>query len=355
MSRKLNVAIIGQGRSGMGIHGEYMLRDEAKELFNVVAVVDWMEVRRNRAKELWNCDVYENYTDLFGRDDIDLVINSSLSYLHASISTDLLNHGFNVVVEKPFGKYTLECEKAIEAAKKNGKMLSVFQQSRFAPYYEEVKSVIESGVLGKIQQISIKFSGFKRRWDWQCSNRYYAGALLNTGPHPLDQALDLLNTDDMPNVFSVLKIANSSGDAEDYVKLILTYPDRPLIDLEINGVDAYCDHLYDIYGERGSLRAGHTKIEYKYHDACPIPPITFETMTQEDGVSPAFCSEELNWHEVERDIKGTVFVEGTGKYYKNIYNHIVNGEELAIKPEKILQQIRVIELVHAQNPMPTLY
>lgn len=42
-------------------------------------------------------------------------------------------------------------------------------------------------------------------------------------------------------------------------------------------------------------------------------------------------------------------------YYNNIYNHLVNGEELIIKPEKVLQQIRVIELVHAQNPMSTIY
>ena len=355
MGRKLNVAIIGQGRSGMNIHGEYMLRDEAKKLYNVVAVVDWMKERRDRAKETFGCDVYENYTDLFGRDDIDLVINSTFSHYHCAVSEDLLNHGFNVVVEKPFGKFSLECEKVIAAAKKSGKMFSIFQQSRFAPYYEEVKEIIKSGVLGKIEHISIKFSGFKRRWDWQCSNRYYAGALLNTGPHPLDQALDLLDTDDMPNVFSVLKRINSNGDAEDYVKLILTYPDRPLIDLEINGVDGYNDRVYDIYAEKGSLIAGYDKIKYKYHDDKEMPKFTLEPITKEDGITPSMCVEELNWHEVEKDIDGTVFIEGTNKYYENIYNHLVNGEELKIKPEKILQQIRVIELVHAQNPMPTIY
>ena len=37
--RKLNLAIIGQGRSGYSIHGEYLLTEEAKKLFNVVAVV----------------------------------------------------------------------------------------------------------------------------------------------------------------------------------------------------------------------------------------------------------------------------------------------------------------------------
>ena len=48
--KKLNVAIIGQGRSGRDIHGAYFL-SEANKLFNVVAVVDQIEFRRERAKK----------------------------------------------------------------------------------------------------------------------------------------------------------------------------------------------------------------------------------------------------------------------------------------------------------------
>lgn len=351
--KKLNIAIIGQGRSGADIHGKYLLTDEGKSLYNVVAVVDYDEKRRHRAKETYGCDVYENYTQLFERDDIDLVTNASFSFNHAAITEDLLNHGFNVVSEKPFSKYALECERMINAAKKNNVMLSVFQQSRFAPYYERIKEILESGVLGKIHHISIHFSGFSRRWDWQCSNRMYGGALLNTGPHPVDQGLDLLGTDDMPQVFSVLKKINSCGDAEDYAKLILTYPDRPLIDIEICSANAYCDRLYKVYAEKGSLKASVNCIEYKYHDDKPMPELCLNPLTKEDGISPAYCSEELKWNEVKEELTGDAFGVGTAKYYQNIYNHLTNGEELVIKPEKILQQIKVMELVHAQNPMDT--
>ena len=52
MGKKLNVAIIGQGRSGRNIHGRYFLTDEAKELWNIVAVVDSNPDRLARAKEL---------------------------------------------------------------------------------------------------------------------------------------------------------------------------------------------------------------------------------------------------------------------------------------------------------------
>ena len=70
----------------------------------------------------------------------------------------------------------------------------MFQQSHFAPYYEKVKEIINSGKLGNVFEVHFQFSGFSRRWDWQCSSRFYAGNLLNTCPHPMEMALDLLDT-----------------------------------------------------------------------------------------------------------------------------------------------------------------
>ncbi len=353
--KKLNVAIIGQGRSGYDIHGAYLKTDDAKQYFNVVAVVDRLEARREQAKNTWGCDTYCEYTELLDRKDIDVVVNASFSKDHYPITKDLLAHGFNVISEKPFSRYAAECEDMIKTAKENNVMLTVFQQSRLAPYYTKVKEVLDSGVLGKVHHISIKYSGFSRRWDWQCSQRYYGGGLLNSGPHPMDQALDLLDTDDMPQVFSVLRNIHSRGDAEDYAKVILTYPDRPVIDVEVCTADAYNDRIFTVYAENGSLKASGAKIEYKYIDQPDFPELDLETLVKDDGVSAAYCKENYDWKVVEEEITGTAFDAATALYYKNIYDHLTEGAPLVIKPEKILQQIRIAELIHAQNPMPVLY
>ena len=178
MKKRLRLAIIGQGRSGRNIHGKYLLTDP--ERFQVVAVVDAIEERRKRAAEEYGCDVYEKYQDLFSRNDIDFVVNSSFSHFHYPISLDLLNHGFNVLTEKPCAKTPEQVQELIDAGKRNNRMFTVFQQSRFAPYFEKVQSVINSGVLGRLVQISISFSGFSRRWDWQTCQDYNAGSMYNT-------------------------------------------------------------------------------------------------------------------------------------------------------------------------------
>ncbi len=355
--KKLNLAIIGQGRSGRDIHGAYLLTDLAKEMFNVVAVVDAMPERREKAAKEFGCDVYGDYRELFNRNDIDFVVNASFSKDHFPITMDLLNHKMNVLCEKPFCRYAMECEQMIKAAEENGVMLTVFQQARLTAYHQRTKEIIESGKLGKVHQISMRFGSFARRYDWQTSNRFYGGVMLNTGPHPMDQALNFLNIDnnEIPNVFSFIRNINSAGDAEDCAKVILTYPDKPLIDIEINSADAYPEWLYKVTGEKGTLVVTGGKIKGKVYKDKPMPNLDLNPLTKEDGVSPSYCVDPLEWEEFEEELTGDAFTSAVHLYYTNVYNHLTNGEKLIVTTDRILQQIRVMELIHSQNPMPTIY
>ena len=350
--KTLNVAIIGQGRSGRDIHGAYFHTDT--ERFKVVAVVETMEDRRKRAAEEFQCDTYETYQELFGRSDIDLLVNASFSHQHAAITIDLLNHGFNVLTEKPCARTPDEVQETMDAAEKNKRMFAIFQQSRFAPYFEQVQKVLDSGVLGRIVQISINFNGYARRWDWQCCQDHMGGSLYNTGPHPMDQAIMLLNyPEGNPAVFSKMDRVNTFGDAEDYVKVILTAPDRPLIDVEISSCDAFPLYTYKIQGTRGGLKGNMTNIEWKYFIEADAPEQTLiKTPLKKDDGTPAYCSEQLSWIEDSWNVEDAgTFTNATGKLYDMVYNNLVNGEPLIVTPAQVKQQIYVINECHRQNPL----
>ena len=358
--KKLRVAIIGQGRSGRDIHGAYFL-SKANELYEVVAVVDAIEDRRERAAAEFGCPVFADYTELFAmKDQIDLVINSTFSYMHAPITIDLADHGFNVVCEKPFARRASDVDDMIAAGKRNGVMVTAFQQSRYAPYFLKIKELLATGKLGEIIQVSIKFNGFSRRWDWQTSLRFNGGEVMNTGPHPMDQALDLMGYDvEMPTVFSKLGSINVSGDAEDYAKIILTAPGKPLFDIELSKQDAYagCGWLYQIYAKNGSLRAGHKSVEWQWFDPeeKAIPELQLEPLRKPENGYPMYCGETLNWHKETIELSGDPFTSAVHLYYTMIYNHLVNGAELEITAEQVRRQIRVNELIHAQNPLEQKY
>ena len=161
--RKLNLAIIGQGRSGKDIHGKYYISQD-NTLFNVKYVVDADEYRRGVSLERYpGCEVLCDYRELLDKKDIDLVVNATYSDLHYATTKELLENGFNVLVEKPFARSQYECDDLIRIAKSKNLVLAVFQQTFFAPFYQDILRVIESGVLGDILQLSIRYNVFARR------------------------------------------------------------------------------------------------------------------------------------------------------------------------------------------------
>ncbi|MDH7570497.1 MAG: Gfo/Idh/MocA family oxidoreductase [Armatimonadota bacterium] len=346
----LNVGIIGQGRSGRDIHGAHLKKDEK---YRIVAVVDAIEGRRRRAAEEYGCDTYADYRDLLQRKDLDLVVNATFSHQHVPVTKEFLEAGFNVLCEKPLARRAAEVDELIAAAKKSGKVLAIFQQSRYAAYFLKLQEVLRSGVLGRIVQINIAFNGFARRWDWQTLTKYNGGNLLNTGPHPLDQALQLFG-EGMPQVFCRMDRANTFGDAEDHVKLILSGEGHPLIDLEISSCCAYPCFTYNIYGTRGGLKATQSTVEWKYFlpEEAPEQKLIEEPISKEDG-TPAYCREQLTWHSESwkaGDEAGGAFTTAVGAFYNMLYNTLTTGAPLEITPEQVRRQIAVIEECQRQNP-----
>ena len=352
--KKLNVAIIGQGRSGRNIHGTYFL-GEANTQYNVKYVVDADAFRREAAeRDFVGCKAFATYQELFEIKDIDLVVNATYSHMHYPVTLDLLEHGFNVLVEKPFGRTKYECERLIKTAKDKGVVLAVFQQSFYAPYYKFAKKLIADGTLGDIKEVSIRFNAFARRWDWQTLQKNCAGGLYNTGPHPVGFALGFLDFDkDARVVYSKLDRCLTSGDGDDFAKLILEAPGKPVIDVEISSADAYSPYTLKIQGSRGTFQSTAKNYEMTYivDGENPEKPVIEDFLKDENG-KPIYCKEDLIKHVESGEFGGTAFDSGTAGLYNQLYYKITEGREMTVTPEMAAAVISVIETVHAENPLP---
>ena len=352
--KKMRIAIIGQGRSGRNIHGKFF-RNESNDFCEVVCVVEADPARREKAAREYGCDTVEDYTQLFGRTDIDVVVNASFSQMHAPITKDLLEHGFHVLTEKPFGRSYYECMDLIRTAEKHGVTVSVFHQSLYNPAFLKVKEIAESGKLGDILQINLKYSGFARRWDWQTLQSKCAGGLYNTGPHPIGQGLSLIGWD--PNarvVYSSLDRVLTSGDGDDYAKVIIAAPGKPTLDVEVISADAYTgDYVFKVYGSKGTLCATNEAYKMKYVEdfsAYPERPVISTPLSDENG-DPCYCREKLQFTEEKGTVEGSSFSVAVRDFYWMLYNTVMLGKPLDITPQQAAQVIGLIEACHAQNPL----
>lgn len=352
--KKLNLAIIGQGRSGKDIHGGYV-RSELNKYFNLRYVVDKDEIMREHAKEIYpGCETLADYTELFGKKDIDLVTNATYSNEHYAVAKDLLSHGFNVLTEKPFARNYYECMDLIETAKKNNVVLAVFHNTQKAPFFTDAVNKIKEGILGDVKQISIRYNGFARRWDWQTLQKKMGGSAYNTGPHPIALALGFLDFDkDFKVAFSKLDTALTYGDAEDYVKIILTAPNKPIVDIETNSTDAFPDYTLKIQGSKGTLKSTPQAYKLKYIVSGENPDQKLEegTLRNADHM-PIYCSEKLNFHEEEGEYNGNAFSTGTAGIYEDVYYAITEKRPLFVTCEQAAEVVRVLETIHAENPLP---
>ena len=248
--KRIRVGIIGQGRSGRDIHRHlFETQEQLKARFEVVAVADYIPER---------CEIegvtpspefkkYSDYKEMLKDQSIDLIVNSTRSMDHIPVSIEAMEAGHNVVCEKPLARHVADVDKVAEAAKRTGKFFAVFQQSRFRPLFRKCLEVMNSGILGRIVMVKIAYNGFGRRWDWQTIQDMCAGELLNTGPHPLDQAIQFYGDADPEKIVCTMDRANTFGDAEDHIKLLLMGKGHPTIDFEVSRCCMFPGNTYEIY------------------------------------------------------------------------------------------------------------
>ncbi|MCX7591238.1 MAG: Gfo/Idh/MocA family oxidoreductase [Kiritimatiellae bacterium] len=351
--RVFRVGIAGYGRSGCDIHGRWL--KQVPHQYRVVGVADQMKERREDAVRDFGCAVFADYRDLIKNVEMELFVNALPSYLHVRGSLDALRAGCHVGCEKPLAKTVSEFDRVVETARKKRRVFAPFQNSRFDPAFAKVREVIASGVLGEIIHIRMVTSSFARRWDWQTLQKLFGGNLVNTGPHPLDQALVLFGPR-KPKVFSVLKsIQPCGGDADDFALVTLYGKNAPVVEVVISSYLAYpAGSRYMVNGVYGGLAGDSEKLEWRYYDPTTAP----QHPKPQPGVwsdQRRYCQEKLEWKtETWTRPAGPVtgFDINSKGFYDNLYEVLAHGAELVVKPAEVRRQIAVFEECRRQNPLP---
>jgi predicted dehydrogenase len=344
-SDQIRVGIAGLGRSGWDIHAK--LLEPLADHYQVVAVVDADEKRRQEAVDRFDCQAYVEYDELLADPAVELVVVSLPSFLHADGSIAALETGKHVICEKPMATSLADADRMIAAAERTGKVLTVFQQRRYNPDFVKVRTVINSGLLGRIVQIRLTESRFSRRWDWQTLQKFGGGSLNNTGPHFLDMALQLFGDAYPDEVFCQLERTLTLGDADDHVKVVLKGKNAPTLDIELSSCCAYPGDTWNIMGTKGGLAGSTRQLRWKWVEWETQPPRELDLKPTPDR---SYNRDELTWNEDSWDVAADTS-PGYPAFYHDLYATIRHGQPLAITPASVRRVMWVQEECHRLCPL----
>lgn len=335
----IRVGIAGLGRAGWSIHA---LGIEAHPSFHLAAVTDTEPERRHEAVERFGCRAYDSYEALVGDPDVELMVVATPSHLHAPMVCAALNTGKHVLVDKPMALSLPEADAMIEAARRSGKILTVFQIRRLDPDFLKIQEILRSGVLGPLHEIKIMVYSYDRRRDWQTLKKFGGGQLNNTGSHVIDQALILAGDEWHQPCVDLRKVA-CAGDAEDHVKLVFRGRESVVVDVEI-GVCAYSLPHWLIMGRYGSLLGERHRLEWKYYD----PASLAEPVASEGAAAGRKygSGEILPW--ITKSAEMT-YTNTTQQFYDRLYASIREGAPLLVPPEQTRNLVALLDACRAQT------
>jgi scyllo-inositol 2-dehydrogenase (NADP+) len=340
-SGPVRVAVAGLGRAGWNIHVEAMRK--LPELFRVVAVLDGVPERRAEAERELGCRTCERFEDLLAGGDAELVVVAAPTNLHADWTIAALSAGRHVLCEKPMARDLAECDRMIAAEKKSGRLLSIFQNRRFSPSFLKVRQVVASGVLGRIVLIRAAVTDFRRRWDWQTVRALGGGMLRNYGAHRIDQLLEFSGPSE-PAVHCRLDRVLASGDAEDFVRLSMSAPDAPLLEVDIFMNCAFALPEWLVLGDRGTLLSGARGSEEPMRwkvargfDA--LPPHQAETGP---AAGREYSTEKLAFDEFQA-VPKEEFEDSDPAFYRALHGALREGRPAPVSSASVRRRMLVIE------------
>jgi predicted dehydrogenase len=186
----MNVALVGCGLVGQK-------RAQALGACHLVTCADVARERAVRlAAQIPGAQVSPTWQTAVERDDVDLVIVSTVHRALAEITLAAVNAGKHVLVEKPAACRAEDLDPIIAAAERTGVQVRVGFNHRYHPALLKARELVKGGVTGDLMYVRGRYGhggrlGYEKEWraDPEQSG---GGELLDQGVHLIDLARSFL-------------------------------------------------------------------------------------------------------------------------------------------------------------------
>ena len=337
----IEVGLIGFGLAGRSFHAPVI---RAVPGLHLAAILQ--RSGKEAAEKYPDVRLVHSLEELLAIKEIRLVVVASPNETHYPFAKQCLEFGRDVVGDKPFTITSAEAESLVALAKKNSRLLTVYQNRRYDGDFQAIRQLVASGTLGRIVRFETTYDRYRPQLKpgaWRETTQPGSGILFDIAPHLIDHAFVLFG---LPQAITAdVRIERDSAVADDSFDITLDYPRGLRAVLRSSILAAAPRPRFVLFGTQGSF------VKQKFDPQETNLRRGLIPFDQPWGAEP-----EENWG-VLTVAAGDGFAErhipsapcDYRDYYANVRDALLGKAELAVTPEHALQVMHALELARASS------
>lgn len=313
----MKYALIGCGRISTN-HVKAAINNQLDFVAVCDVVAEHMEAVLSQ-HSLQDCNTIKRYTDykkLIEENDIELAAIATESGNHAEIALYCIDHGINVIIEKPMAMCISDADEIIRRAEEKGVKVSACHQNRFNVAVQEMRKALDAGRFGKLSHGSIhvrwnRNENYYNQAPWRGTWAQDGGALMNQCIHGIDLLRWMLG-EEIDEVYGATRQQfHDYLEAEDVGVAVVKFKNGAVATIE-GTTNVYPQNLEEtlyLFGEKGTVKLGGKSTNN-------IDVWNFSDETEEDSTNKGLEEETSN-----------VYGNGHTSLYADVIDAINNDRE----------------------------
>src|SRR2546428_8102720 len=226
----LNVSVVGAGYWGKKVIRETLNVAQTTGKVNLYSIVDNSPtILEQCRKEFGPLNYRLSYNDLLSDPAASAVHICSPNNTHFEVASNFLRSKKHVLVEKPLALRSREADELVRLAEAKRRVLAVGHVHRFNNGLNELRRIVQSGLLGDIYYLRLQWTGYlppKKDRD----------VITDLGPHPFDICNNILGT--WPTKISCRGRGDRGGSGDEVAFITAEHMDGVSASIEVSWLDS---------------------------------------------------------------------------------------------------------------------
>jgi len=337
----IDVGLIGFGLAGRAFHAQVIRAVPGLQLAAIL-----QRTGNEAAEQYPDVRVVRTLDELLSTKEIRLVVIATPNDSHFPLAQQCLAAGRDVLVDKPFTTTLEEAVTLVEFAKKQGRILTVYQNRRYDGDFRAIAQLVASGALGHIVRFESNYDRFRPQLKpnaWRERAGPGTGIFFDIAPHLIDHALLLFG---LPEALTVdIRIEREGAVADDAFDLAFHYPHGLRVDLRSSILAAATRPRFTLHGTKGAF-------------------VKQTVDPQENNLRRGYIPADSAWGAEPEENWGLLTLSENGAltqrrvpsancdyrdFYANLRDAILGKAELAVSTDWALNVMRLLELARQSS------